>query len=32
MLEAMPIGVVVFPGFGISTNLTDKAKLMVRKR
>ena len=26
MLEAMPIGVVVFPGSGISANLADKAK------
>jgi YspA, cpYpsA-related SLOG family len=26
MLEALPIGVVVFPGSGISANLADKAK------
>jgi YspA, cpYpsA-related SLOG family len=26
MLEAMPIGVVVFPGSGISANLADKAR------
>jgi hypothetical protein len=26
MLEALPIGVVVFPGTGISANLADKAK------
>jgi YspA, cpYpsA-related SLOG family len=26
LLEALPIGVVVFPGSGISANLTDKAK------
>jgi hypothetical protein len=26
MLEALPIGVVVFPGSGISDNLADKAK------
>ena len=28
MLEALPIGVVVFPGSGISANLADKAKKM----
>ena len=28
MLEAMPIGVVVFPGSGISANLADKAKAL----
>ena len=26
MLEAMPVGVVVFPGNGVSGNLADKAK------
>ena len=26
LLETMPIGVVVFPGSGISDNLADKAK------
>jgi hypothetical protein len=26
MLEALPIGVVVFPGSGISANLADKAR------
>lgn len=26
MLEAMPVGVVVFPGNGVSANLADKAK------
>jgi hypothetical protein len=26
MLGALPIGVVVFPGSGISANLADKAK------
>jgi hypothetical protein len=26
MLEAMPIGVIVFPGSGISANLADKAR------
>jgi hypothetical protein len=26
MLEVLPIGVVVFPGFGISANLADKAR------
>jgi hypothetical protein len=26
LLEALPIGVVVFPGSGISANLADKAK------
>ena len=26
MLEALPIGVIVFPGSGISANLADKAK------
>jgi hypothetical protein len=26
MLEIMPTGVVVFPGFGITGNLADKAK------
>ena len=26
MLEALPIGVVVFPGSGIAANLADKAK------
>ena len=26
MLEAMPIGIVAFPGSGISANLADKAK------
>jgi hypothetical protein len=26
MLEAMPIGVIVFPGSGISANLSDKAR------
>ena len=26
MLEALPVGVVVFPGSGISANLADKAK------
>jgi len=26
MLEAMPIGVVVFPGSGVSANLADKAR------
>jgi len=26
MLEVLPIGVVVFPGSGISDNLADKAK------
>jgi hypothetical protein len=28
MLEALPIGVVVFPGSGISVNLADKARKM----
>ena len=28
MLEAMPIGVVVFPGSGISENLADKARVL----
>jgi len=28
MLEALPIGVVVFPGSGISANLADKAKTL----
>ena len=28
MLEALPIGVIVFPGSGISENLADKAKAM----
>jgi hypothetical protein len=28
MLEALPIGVVVFPGSGISANLADKARKM----
>jgi hypothetical protein len=28
LLEALPIGVVVFPGSGISANLADKAKKM----
>jgi hypothetical protein len=28
MLEALPIGVIVFPGSGISANLADKAKKM----
>jgi len=27
MLEAMPIGVVVFPGSGVSANLADKARV-----
>jgi hypothetical protein len=26
MLEAMPIGVIVFPGSGVSANLADKAR------
>jgi hypothetical protein len=26
MLAVMPIGVIVFPGSGISANLADKAK------
>jgi hypothetical protein len=26
MLEALPIGVVAFPGSGISANLADKAR------
>jgi hypothetical protein len=26
MLEALPIGVIVFPGSGIAANLADKAK------
>ena len=26
MLEAMPIGVVAFPGNGVTQNLADKAK------
>jgi hypothetical protein len=26
MLNVLPIGVIVFPGFGISANLADKAK------
>jgi len=26
MLEALPIGIIVFPGSGISANLADKAK------
>ena len=26
MLDAMPIGVIVFPGTGIQANLADKAK------
>jgi hypothetical protein len=26
LLEALPIGVIVFPGSGISANLADKAK------
>lgn len=26
MLEALPIGVIVFPGSGISANLADKAR------
>ncbi len=28
MLEAMPIGVIAFPGSGISENLADKARKM----
>jgi hypothetical protein len=28
MLEALPIGVIVFPGSGISANLADKARKM----
>ncbi|PNB52759.1 hypothetical protein C1X77_27195, partial [Pseudomonas sp. GW531-E2] len=28
MLDAMPIGVLVFPGTGISANLADKARKM----
>jgi hypothetical protein len=28
MLEAMPIGVLVFPGSGIQDNLADKARKM----
>jgi YspA, cpYpsA-related SLOG family len=28
LLEALPIGVVVFPGSGISANLADKAKTL----
>ena len=28
LLEALPIGVIVFPGSGISTNLADKATKM----
>ena len=28
MLEALPIGVIVFPGSGISANLSDKARKM----
>ena len=28
MLEAMPIGIVVFPGSGIAANLTDKARTL----
>jgi len=28
MLEALPIGVIVFPGSGISENLADKARKM----
>jgi hypothetical protein len=28
MLEAMPIGVIAFPGSGISQNLADKARRM----
>jgi hypothetical protein len=28
LLEAMPIGVVVFPGSGVTNNLADKAKAM----
>jgi hypothetical protein len=27
-LEALPIGVVVFPGSGVTDNLADKAKAM----
>ena len=28
MLEALPIGVIVFPGSGIVENLADKARKM----
>jgi hypothetical protein len=28
MLEALPIGVIVFPGSGIVENLSDKARKM----
>ena len=28
MLEALPIGIIVFPGSGISENLADKARKM----
>ena len=28
LLEALPIGIVVFPGSGVTDNLADKAKLM----
>jgi hypothetical protein len=28
MLEALPLGVIAFPGSGISKNLADKARRM----
>jgi hypothetical protein len=28
LLEALPIGIVVFPGSGVTDNLADKAKAM----
>jgi hypothetical protein len=28
LLQSMPIGVVVFPGSGITENLADKAKML----
>ena len=28
LLEALPIGVVVFPGSGVTDNLADKARAM----
>ncbi len=28
MLDAMPIGIIVFPGTGIQENLADKARKM----
>ena len=28
MLEVMPIGIVLFPGSGVTDNLADKAKVL----